>query len=75
MGHCEGQTPDEPVAWTRLYQGGRVFYTSLGHPGDFELQPFRRMLLHAVFWALDRPVSEKEAKHPAASSSSGRRKG
>lgn len=24
----------EPVAWTRLHNGGRVFYTSLGHQGD-----------------------------------------
>jgi len=66
MGRCTGQTPDEPVAWTRSYQGGRIFYTSLGHPGDFQLQPFRRMLLNAVFWGLKREVPEKEAVHPAA---------
>ena len=25
----------EPVAWTRMNAGGRVFYTSLGHQEDF----------------------------------------
>ena len=25
----------EPVAWTRIHNGGRVFYTSLGHQRDF----------------------------------------
>lgn len=66
LGRCEGQSPDQPVAWTRLYQGGKVFYTSLGHPGDFELKPFRRMLLNAVFWALDQKVRDKEVRHPTA---------
>lgn len=45
-----------PVAWTHAHKGGRVFYTSLGHPDDFELEPFRRLLINAVFWALGRPV-------------------
>lgn len=70
MGRCTGQMPDEPVAWTRLYHGGRVFYTSLGHPGDFELEPFRRMLLNAVFWALGQEVPAKEARHPMAAKQS-----
>jgi type 1 glutamine amidotransferase len=28
--------PVQPVAWTREHNGGRVFFTTLGHPGDFE---------------------------------------
>lgn len=45
----------EPVSWTnRTSAGGRVFYTSLGHPEDFAIGDFRRMLINAVFWALDR---------------------
>jgi type 1 glutamine amidotransferase len=46
--------PSEPVAWTHL-QGakqGRVFYTSLGHPDDFQNPAFRRLLLNGVAWAL-----------------------
>ena len=34
----------------------RVFYTSLGHPGDFDDTSFRRLLRNAVFWALNRRV-------------------
>lgn len=40
-----------PVAWTRSYKGGRIFYTSLGHQKDFENEQFLRMLENAVFWA------------------------
>lgn len=41
----------EPVAWTRLHNGGRVFYTSLGHQGDFRDENFLRLLANAAFWA------------------------
>lgn len=40
----------EPVAWTRKYKGGRIFYTSLGHPDDFAEEDFRRLLTNALFW-------------------------
>lgn len=42
----------EPVAWTRENGGQRIFYTSLGAPGDFEAAPFRRILVNALWWAL-----------------------
>lgn len=49
--------PPEPLAWTNaLASGGRVFYTSLGHPKDFESEPFRRLLVNAIHWALGREV-------------------
>ncbi len=54
-----GTIPDkepEPVAWTNSYKGARVFYTSLGHPDDFKNPEFRKMLINAVFWAIDKPV-------------------
>jgi type 1 glutamine amidotransferase len=35
----------------------RVFYTSLGHPGDFDNAAFCRMLRNAVFWAMNRQPS------------------
>ena len=41
----------EPVAWTRNYHGGRVFYTSLGHQRDFEVEMFLRLLANGVLWA------------------------
>jgi rhodanese-related sulfurtransferase/type 1 glutamine amidotransferase len=46
--------PAEPVAWTHQYKG-RVFYTSLGHPKDFENPPFRQLLVNAIYWALNEP--------------------
>jgi type 1 glutamine amidotransferase len=59
MGRVEGAGPDEPVAWTNVTaHGGRVFYTSLGHPGDFELPAFRHLLVGGIFWALGKPLPE-----------------
>jgi nicotinamidase-related amidase/type 1 glutamine amidotransferase len=54
-----GTIPDkepEPVAWTNSYKNSRIFYTSLGHPDDFQNSQFRRLLINAVFWAMDKPV-------------------
>jgi len=48
----------EPLTWVREYQGGRVVYTGLGHPDDFQDPQFRRLLVNAIFWAMDRPVPE-----------------
>jgi type 1 glutamine amidotransferase len=55
-----------PVAWTRTYTGksgvpARVFFTTLGHPYDFTLEPMRKLALNGIFWALG-----KEDKIPAA---------
>jgi type 1 glutamine amidotransferase len=44
----------EPVAWTRMYKGGRVFYTSLGHMKDFEEESYLRLLTNAIFWTAKR---------------------
>jgi type 1 glutamine amidotransferase len=48
--------PEEPVAWTNTYKGGRIFYTSLGAPDDFKSPQFRRLLVNGVMWGLDRPI-------------------
>jgi len=44
----------EPVAWTRVHRGGRIFYTSLGHQRDFQDENFLRLLANAMFWAAAR---------------------
>ena len=44
----------EPIAWTRIHEGGRVFYTSLGHQQDFEESSFLRLLSNGVLWAAGR---------------------
>jgi putative heme-binding domain-containing protein len=45
--------PEEPLAWVRNYKKSRIFYTSLGHPADFEQPLFTRLLTNAVAWALE----------------------
>jgi nicotinamidase-related amidase/type 1 glutamine amidotransferase len=50
-GSVPGQ-PAEPVAWTfQRADGGRSFYMSMGHPGDFENPAFVRLLTNAIAWA------------------------
>lgn len=44
----------EPVAWTRFYRDGKIFYTSLGHQKDFRVDEFLRLLANAVFWVAGR---------------------
>jgi type 1 glutamine amidotransferase len=48
------EAKDMPIAWTRMYKGGRIFYTSLGHQKDFEHEPFLRLLANAIEWTANR---------------------
>jgi len=48
----------EPIAWTRPYKGGRIFYTSLGHQDDFKDASFLRLLTNAVLWTTGREPTE-----------------
>jgi type 1 glutamine amidotransferase len=51
---------DNPVAWTwQTAQGAKVFATTLGHPEDFNVESFQRLLINAVHWTLDKPVPVK----------------
>ena len=43
-----------PVTLVNEYKGGRVFYTSLGVPEDFQDANFRRLLTNAIFWTTHR---------------------
>lgn len=46
-----------PMAWSRLYGNGRVFYTALGHRSDvWTSQWFQRHVTGALFWALGHDV-------------------
>lgn len=48
IGAIEGK-PAEPVAWTYVRaDGGRSFYTSLGHRSDFAEPHFQELLLNAI---------------------------
>lgn len=49
-----------PMAWTRTYGGGRVFYTALGHRDDVWTSDWFRQHLHgALLWALGHDLGPK----------------
>ena len=44
-----------PLAWTRFYGGGRVFYTALGHePSVWQDVRYQRILTNAILWSVRR---------------------
>ena len=50
------------VAWAWENEwGGKVFGSTLGHPGDFGEASFNRMLVNSVFWAVDKPMPGADA--------------
>ena len=47
-----------PIAWTKQYGQGRVFYTALGHEDAvWASEPFQRHLLGGIKWALEMEAS------------------
>ncbi|MFX8797686.1 ThuA domain-containing protein [Acinetobacter baumannii] len=43
---------DVPVAWTKRYGSGRVFYCSLGHaPADISSGPAAKLVRRGMVWA------------------------
>ena len=62
-GRVEGIAQQEPVAWTfERKDGGRTFYTSLGHKDDFEQPAFQRLLLNGIYWAAGLEVPAADQK-------------
>lgn len=49
----------EPIAWTRMHKGGRVFYTSLGAQSDFQEENFLRLMTNGILWAAQREPRKK----------------
>ena len=53
---------DNPVAWTGKNSfGAKFFMTTLGHPEDFDLEPFQRLVINSIHWAAGKPVPNKWA--------------
>jgi len=51
-GRAETVAQGEPVAWTfKRADGGRSFYTSLGHVDDFKTTEFTSLLAQGTYWA------------------------
>jgi type 1 glutamine amidotransferase len=56
LGSVDG-FPAEPVAWTFVRaDGGRTFFTPLGHPEDFDHPAFQRLLLNGIRWSAGLPL-------------------
>ena len=53
-GTIDGE-PTEPIAWTNKTKfGGKAFYTSLGHVGEFEQPQMSILLKNAIDWAVSK---------------------
>ncbi|WP_075590725.1 ThuA domain-containing protein [Labilibacter marinus] len=49
-----GMGDEHPIAWYHEYEGGRVFYTSLGHkPEVYKNNNFLKHILGAIYWTLN----------------------
>jgi len=62
QGKWSDDQPSQPVAWTRPLEAGTLFYTSLGHPRDFEIPAFTQMLANAIQQAVAKPVPQDAAQ-------------
>ena len=50
---------ENPVAWTWKNKfGGRVFFTTLGHPEDFKVEAVQRLVINGIHWSLGLPVPD-----------------
>lgn len=49
----------QPIAWTRMANKSRVFYTSLGYPTDFKTPQFTNLLINGIHWALNGEQADK----------------
>lgn len=51
---------ENPVAWTGANSyGAKVFTTTLGHPEDFQVESFQRLVINAIHWELGKTVPKK----------------
>ena len=50
----------QAITLVNEYKGGRIFYTSMGVPEDFQDANFRRLLVNAIYWTTKRePAGDK----------------
>jgi len=61
---------DHPIAWSHLFDGGRVFYTALGHRSEtYEDSRFRDQIRDAIEWTgFSSRISWKVMKAPSKGS-------
>jgi type 1 glutamine amidotransferase len=57
-GHTMGK--DHPIVWCRSFDGGRAFYSGLGHTAESYIEPaFVRMIRNAVHWAAKKATATR----------------
>lgn len=76
LGNVPGGEPTQPLAWTFVRNdGGRSFYTSLGHVDDFAQSQFEALLAAGIHWACGvAPPTLAEVEDQTARYDSGRGK-
>ena len=48
---------ENPVAWTGTNSfGAKVFTTTMGHPEDFQVEAFQRLVINAIHWELGKKI-------------------
>lgn len=53
---------ENPVAWTWTNKAGsKVFVTTLGHPEDFQVESFQRLVVNGIHWTLGKSAPKKWA--------------
>ena len=53
---------DNPVAWTGTNQyGAKFFFTTMGHPEDFDQESFQHLIINAIHWAAGKPIPKQWA--------------
>ena len=51
---------DNPVAWTwKNTYGGNIFLTTMGHPEDFRVESFQRLVINAIHWGAGKKIPKK----------------
>lgn len=66
MGHSvnpnTSKAYDNPVAWTGINSyGAKIFFTTMGHPEDFDQEPFQHLVINAIHWAAGKKIPKKWA--------------
>lgn len=66
MGHSvKSENPkfyDNPVAWTGVNMyGAKFFFTTMGHPEDFDQEPFQHLVINAIHWAAGKKIPKEWA--------------
>ncbi|MDO7905959.1 ThuA domain-containing protein [Paenibacillus sp. JX-17] len=60
--HSTNGSVDMPVAWTKRWGRGRVYYNSLGHHADIvDMPPVKEMMRRGLLWAADGKTKAAQA--------------